>query len=273
MTYKQSLKVVLRGAANEPPFGSTASSSRPSMRLASFVDRESGFPRGWLSAASYRHGQGSWGVHREFDPDPRETSAKKSLRPGATAPLVAIHGTGIVQWVKLMADKKVLDDTDLWLQAIVDGKPAISAPARFWFPHLAGQPNTDSFVMTDRQGPTIRLAMPYAEEIRIEAVNRGGRNIRGVALMVSYQQATQQNRQEIAGRYATAWHLPTTRRVNARVDPPRRLRPLGRLGCGTIEWRAPGHRLPGRGREAAGRLGRAQFRSHVGSQRRVPHVP
>lgn len=122
------------------------------------------------------------------------------MRPGATAPLIAIRGTGTVQWVKLMADKKVLDDNDLWLQAIVDGKPAVSAPARFWFPHLAGQTRTDSFVMTDHQGPTVRLVMPYAEEIRIEAINRGGRNIRGVAVMVSYQPATEQNRKEVAGR-------------------------------------------------------------------------
>jgi hypothetical protein len=199
VTYKHSLKVTLRGAKQTSVRLDYVTFPKDH-QIASFVDRESGFPRGWLPAASYRHGQGAWGVHREVDPDPRQTSPKKTIRPEAIVPLLGVEGTGIVQWVKLQADKKVLDNTDLWLQAVVDGEPAVSAPARFWFPSLAGQGNTDNFMMTDRGGPTVRLAMPYARGVRIEAINRGTKPIGGVGVAISYEPATEETRQDIAKR-------------------------------------------------------------------------
>jgi hypothetical protein len=227
ITYKKSLKVVLRGA-KQTAVRLDYLTFPANMQLATFVDAESGFPRGWLSAASYRRSQGSWGGHREFEPTPREISEKKTIEPGATVPLVNLPGSGMVEWVKLTADKKLLDDTDLWLRAIVDGEPAISAPARFWFPSLAGQGNADSFVMTDRQGPTVRLAMPYSAGLRIEAINRGAKAIRNVGVTIAYEKATEANREEIAGRM----------RLRGIYQPPGEGRDLVRLeGCGRwVGW-------------------------------------
>jgi hypothetical protein len=199
LTYKESLKVVLREAKQSEIRVDYVTFPRQ-YELASFVDCESGFPRGWLSALSYRHSQGSWGGHREFDLAPRAACPKKNLRPGETAPLIHVAGTGVVQWIKLQANLELLESSDLWLQAVVDGAPAVTAPARFWYPHLAGQGNTYGFVMVDRVGPTVRLAMPYTRDFRMEAMNRGTRPIRGVGMTISYEPATANNKEEITRR-------------------------------------------------------------------------
>jgi hypothetical protein len=199
VTYKKGLKITVR-EANPTSVRLDYVAFPQDQQIASFVDRESGFLRGWLSAASYRHGQGAWGVHREFDPYPRRSSPKKGLRPGANASLVSVEGAGIVHWIKLQADKKVLDNSDLWLEAAVDGEPAIAAPARFWFPSLAGQGNTDNFMMTDRGGPMVRLAMPYSREVRVSAVNRGSKPISDVGVTISYEPATDETRADFAQR-------------------------------------------------------------------------
>ena len=227
LTYKESLKVVLRDARRAEIRLDYVTFPRD-YSLASFVDCESGFPRGWVPAVHYRHGQGQWGVHREYDPAPRAASPKQSVPPGATVPVVEIGGTGIVQWVKLQTDKKALDNNDLWLRATVDGEPAVFAPVRFWYPMLAGQGNTDNFVMTDRLGPTVRLAMPYARGVKIEAVNRGTRPVRELSATISYEPATERNRAEIAGRM----------RLHGIYQPPGETSELVRKeGCGRwVGW-------------------------------------
>lgn len=227
LTYRESLKVVLRDA-RQTEMRIDYVTFPKDYSLASFVDPESGFPRGWISAIHYRHGQGAWGVHRELDPAPRVISPKKKLGPGTTATLVEVRGAGTVLWVKLQADKKVLDNTDLWLQATVDGEPAISAPARFWYPHLAGQGNTDNFVMTDRGGPTLRLAIPYAREVRIDAINRGSRPLGEVAATISYEPATGQTSKDVLSRM----------RLHGIYQPPGETNELIRQeGCGRwVGW-------------------------------------
>ena len=199
LTYKKSLEVVLKDAKQTEVRLDYVTFPKD-YGLASFTDLESGFPRGWIPATHYRHGQCAWGSHREFDPAPRMVSRKKTITPDSTAALVEVRGAGTVLWLKLQADKKVLDNDDLWLQATVDGEPAISAPARFWYPHLAGQANSDNFVMTDRGGPTLRLAMPYARGVRIDAINRGSRPLRDVAATISYEPATPQSSQDVLSR-------------------------------------------------------------------------
>jgi len=163
---------------------------------------DSGIPRAWLSAVAYRHGQCWWGVHRENDPLPRLVSPQKSIKPGKTEPLVHVDGAGVVLWTKLRANKNVLDKDDLWLEVTVDGErePAVSAPARYWFPGLAGQDNYPNFIMTDRGGVTNLLAMPYGDGITISATNRGKKAIGGVGVTVSVEPAAEQNRSEIAQR-------------------------------------------------------------------------
>jgi len=199
LTYKRRLDVVLGGTG-----GSECRldyvNFPPQYQLESFTAPDSGFPRGWLGSVSYRHGQGAWGIHREFDPAPRAASPKMDLDPGATADLIEIRGSGVVQWVKLQADNKLLLNNDLWLEAIVDGTTTVSAPARFWFPALAGQEKADNFVMTDRGGPTIRLAMPYRRGLKLQAANHGRRAIHHFGAMVSYEPVTDENRAEILGR-------------------------------------------------------------------------
>ena len=54
--------------------------------------------------------------------------------------------------------------------------------------------------MVDRGGPTVRLAMPYTRDFRMEAMNRGTRPIRGVGMTVSYEPATANNKEGITRR-------------------------------------------------------------------------
>ena len=159
-------------------------------------------PRGWLSAVEYRREQFGWGVHREFDPRPRFQSTQKTIAPGKTERLLRLDGAGIVHWLKLKADKKVLATSDLWLEVTVDGQkePAISAPARFWFAPLVDQGNFPNFVCTDRGGVTNMLAMPFGDGIAIAAANRGQRPVRDVGLIASVEPATEQTRKDVLGR-------------------------------------------------------------------------
>ncbi len=96
-------------------------------------------PRGWQAAIDYRQHQYGWGTHREQDPAPRTSGTAESLEPGQTVPLVKLDGAGLVQWVKLQCEPALVKSDDLWLEATVDGEaqPAVTAPARYWFPALS----------------------------------------------------------------------------------------------------------------------------------------
>lgn len=199
--FAKSLKVTLREAtAAEYRFDCVTFPA--DLPVDTFSGPEAGFPRGWLSAIHYRHSQAEWGVHREYDPLPRFHSDTRTIEPGKCEQLIHLDGAGIVQWLKLRASKQVLDNNDLWLEVTIDGEPspAVAAPARFWFPGLAGQGNFHNFVMLDRGGVTTRLAMPYGDGMTICARNAGARPIRDVGVTLSYEPATDQTRPEITGR-------------------------------------------------------------------------
>ena len=111
----------------------------------------------------------------------RPSNADKSL------PLVELTGAGIVEWWKLKASNKVLSEDNLWLQVTVDGeaKPALEAPARFFFPGLPNQRNYQNFVATQRNGFINLLAMPYSSGLKVAAVNHGKKAIKDIALTLS----------------------------------------------------------------------------------------
>ncbi|MCX7427124.1 MAG: DUF2961 domain-containing protein [Planctomycetia bacterium] len=185
------------------------------MSVTTFDDRITSIPRGWLSAPLYRQHVIQWGVHREFDPAPRIRGESKTIAPGKSEVLAQFDGAGLVRWVKLWADASaaaagenksavagLLAGNDLWLEAAIDGepRPAISAPARFWFPGFVDGGNFNNYVLVDRNGVANMLAMPFARGITVSATNRGSRPIGGVGVELSVEPATDQTRADIAGR-------------------------------------------------------------------------
>lgn len=200
--YRKSLKVVLRNA-QKAEYRLDYVTFPADMPVTTYDGAESGFPHGWLSAVHYRHEQFDWGVHRENDLRGRADCEPKSIDPGKTEVLVHLDGAGIVHWVKLRAGKQLLANNDLWLEATVDGEPqpAISAPARYWFPLFATtNDNPHGFILVDRGGPTNMLAMPFGNGITIAAKNCGEQPIHGVGMTVSVEPATDQNLAEIQSR-------------------------------------------------------------------------
>jgi len=116
--------------------------------------------------------------------------------------MIRLDGAGIVHWIKLAADKRVLDNNDLWLEVRTDGQkePAVATPVRFWFPGLAGNGNYPNFVMVDRNGVTNTLAMPFRAGIELALANRGNKPMRNVGMTISPELATEQNRSEFQNR-------------------------------------------------------------------------
>ena len=199
LTYQKRLRIVLREAA-KADYRFDYVKFPTSMPIESFVDPESGFPRGWLSAASTLLRWLKGGRFHEYDPLPRFSGEPKTILPGKTEQLVHVDGAGIVTQWKLVADKKVLDNNDLWLEVTIDGekKPAIAAPARYLFAALQG--NYENYVMEDQGGPTLLLAMPFGGGITVAASNRGGGPIADVRLSLAVQQARGARADEVAGR-------------------------------------------------------------------------
>ena len=129
------------------------------------------------------------GRYHEYDRLPRFGTESQTIAPGQTKPLAEVEGAGIVTSLKLLANKRVLDNDDLWLEVTVDGekRPAIAAPARYLFPAL--ERNYENYVLQDQGGPTLRLAMPFGNGITVSATNRGGRPLRNLGASVSVQRA------------------------------------------------------------------------------------
>jgi hypothetical protein len=170
----------------------------------SFSIKRPGVPRGMLQAITYRHEGLAGGKLREADPYQRINTEPRTIEPGTTVELAKLEGTGIVQWVKLRADKAVLANNDLWLEITVDGEsvPAIAAPARFLFPVFASGElkDLDTMVMASKEGVASLLAMPYATGIAIAARNRGAKSIENVAVTLSVDPANDKTREDYAGR-------------------------------------------------------------------------
>jgi hypothetical protein len=81
-----------------------------------------------------------------------------------------------------------MNDDDLWLEVTVDEEtaPAIRAPARYFFPGLAGG-NYPNYVVLNRNGWTNMLAMPFSKRLTMAVVNHGRRPVQPVGMMVCYQ--------------------------------------------------------------------------------------
>jgi hypothetical protein len=161
------------------------------MPVETFHDKTQSIARGMLPALDYRHFQISHGTYRDNDPLPRATSGNKTLPPGERVPLVALEGAGMVKWLKLHGDAKLLANEDLWLEVTVDGEsqPALAAPARFLFPGLEAGKNYHNFLVLNKGGFQNVLPMPYASGLAIAAVNRGTKELKGVGVSVSYEPA------------------------------------------------------------------------------------
>ncbi|MBN2022520.1 MAG: DUF1080 domain-containing protein [Pirellulales bacterium] len=201
LPFAKSLRIELDGSA-QGDYRMDYVTFPPDLAVQTFTTPRGSVPRGWLSAPLYRQHVIGWGVHREHDPAARIRSDPKTIAPGATETLARVDGAGVVRWVKLRAPAAALRNDDLWLAATVDGEtePAIAAPARYWFPGLAGGGNYNNFVLVQRDGAANLLAMPFGDGIAISATNRGQAPIDNVGIDLSVEQATEANRAEIAAR-------------------------------------------------------------------------
>ncbi len=198
LPYKSRLRVVLRGAVSgQVRIDYVRFPSN--IPVESFTDVEETFPRGWLPAVTTILRWLSSGRFHEYDGLPRLESTPADLLPGARAEMVTAEGAGIVKALKLRADKQVLDSDDLWLEVTVDGEkqPAIAAPVRYYFPEL--RYNYNNYTMADQGGLTSFLPIPFGDGIRVALHNRGGRTLRGLSVVLAVEQATEENRKQVAG--------------------------------------------------------------------------
>jgi hypothetical protein len=198
LAYRKSLKIVLHDAADGEWWIDHVTFPE---RLAaeSYSAHDPQIPPAWLAAAVYRHEQFGWGVHREFDPWPRPSAGPKTIQPGQRERMIHLDGAGIVHWTKLAAEKRVLNNSDLWLEVRVDGEkePAVATPVRFWFPGLVGNGNYPNYVLLDRNGMTNVLAMPFGDGMELSLANRGKKPIPVAGLSVSLEPAADKTRKDI----------------------------------------------------------------------------
>jgi len=201
LTYQKSLKIVLRDA-DQAAYRIDYVTFPEGLPVETFVDRTSGFPRGWLPAVVYRYHRCFWGASREVSPLGERRSEQKTIAPGQAEELVHLDGAGIVRWVRLHAPDAVLKNNDLWLEVTVDGEPepAVSAPTRFWFPGVGDGQGYYNFVLLRHAGATNMLAMPYADGITLSARNTSDQPIAGVGVTVRVAPAEGEARDEVAGR-------------------------------------------------------------------------
>lgn len=201
LTYQRGLRIVLRDAARAE-YRFDYVNLPGNLPVETLADPESCFPRGWLSTTKTHLrwiGSGGRQFH-QYDGLPRFRSERKTIEPGQTIELVRVDGAGIAKSLKLLADARVLENNDLWLEVTVDGepRPAVAAPVRYIFPALTR--NYENYVLADQGGPTCFLAMPFGNGMTLAAVNRGGRPIPGVGAELSVEQANDQTRPDIVNR-------------------------------------------------------------------------
>jgi hypothetical protein len=186
LTYRDSLKVVV-DAQSAGRCRVDYVSLPAELVIDSFRTPTSGIDRGLLPAISYRHDQMDGGRHRERDPYALLTAKPVTVMPGQRVELLSIDGAGLVDWWKLIVPPAALANDDLTLAVVVDGQsePAIAAPARLLFPGLAQGRDWHNFVLVNSEGATLRLAMPFAEGLKIVAHNVGSVPIAGVGATAS----------------------------------------------------------------------------------------
>ena len=202
LAYEKSLKIVVQDAKRGRHAIDYVNFPKD-LPVATFSGKPSSIPRGWGEPPLYRQHVIHWGVHRENDPQLRVVLKNQSIEPGKSVRLAKVDGVGMVRWVKLLASGEVLNNDDLWLSVTIDGEssPAISAPARFWFPgFVGGGGNYYNYVLVHRGGATNMLAMPFGDGLTVRAENRGEKAIAEVGIDLSIEKATEKTRTEIAGR-------------------------------------------------------------------------
>jgi hypothetical protein len=170
----------------------------------SFAPLRQGVPRGMLPAIVYRHDGMNGGKLRQAEIYDRVTSQPRKIEPGTSVDMIKLEGAGLVNWLRLTADRSVLASNDLWLEVAVDGEslPAIAAPARFFYPGFAGPPSREfsSMVLTLEDGFANLLAMPYGNGLMVTARNKSDKPIENVEVSMSVDHATDANRADYAGR-------------------------------------------------------------------------
>ncbi len=199
LQFAKSLRIVLKDAkAAEYRFDCVRFPN--GLPVETYTGPRTSFPRTLGAAPLYRQHVMGWGVHREHDPALHLVAEPQALAPGERRVLAQVPGAGLVRWIKLRADDRLLVSDDLWLHARVDGEetPSISAPARFWFPAFAsGKGKLNGYLFCHRRGPTILLGMPFGDGFELTAENRGDTRLEGIGGEVSVEQATAETRQEI----------------------------------------------------------------------------
>lgn len=224
--FRHRLRVVLR-QATQAEYRLDYVTFPPDLPVATWSATDPGVPPGWLSAVSYRRKQFGWGVHREHDPYRHVQASCKILPPGKSETLVHLEKPGVVHWVKLLADKKVLQTRDLWLEVFTDGRsqPDVAAPVRFWFAGLSGQGSYQNFVLVDRGGVTNMLAFPFAREIKFALANHGSRPFHNVGLAVAVDDRIPPGSTPLCSMRLHAVYCP-----NGSSDPPAEIKFSGAAG-------------------------------------------
>ncbi|MDY0165566.1 MAG: DUF1080 domain-containing protein [Thermoguttaceae bacterium] len=199
LTYRKSLRIVLRGA-RRAAYRIDYVTFPSDYRVTSFAGRGRELPRGWLDSVAYRHARGSFGDYRNTQVLPRPASEPTTVAPGTTVPVLELNGAGIVRYVRLRADQRWLADDSLWLEVTVDGEPgpAVSTPVRLWLAGLAGPKNYNNLVHFARDGFGSTQAMPFGNGISFSLKNTGSEPIRDISLEVCFEPAEGERGQEVA---------------------------------------------------------------------------
>ena len=178
--------------------------------------------------------------------------------------------------MKLQADKKVLDNNDLWLEVTSTASAAGRCrPGRFWFPGWPGRATSHNYVLLDRGGPDAALAMPFADGITIAARRTAASSrSRGVGVSLSRRAGHRPARgpRSPAGCGCTA----CSSRPDEGSDEFLRQRARGRwvgLVLRAARRQAAGHRRAVGRRQAGRRLGRVRPDGFLGRRGRFPQMP
>ncbi|HEV3138223.1 MAG TPA: DUF1080 domain-containing protein [Pirellulales bacterium] len=197
LPFAKSLKVVLRD-----PLPATYRleyvTFPPGVPVQSFAAKKTAVPRGFLPAIEYRLEGLSGGKLREAEIHDRVKSEPRTIEPGTTVQLAVLEGAGLVNWLRLHAERAALANNDLWIEVTIDGEsiPAIAAPARFLFPAFGTSEalmGYSSLVMVQHDGFANLLAMPFGKGLSVAARNRGQKPIEKVGVSMSIDRAADKN--------------------------------------------------------------------------------
>ncbi len=199
LAYAKSLRIVLRDAQQGAcRIDYVTVPSEYDVRT--FTGPGVSLPRGWPDCVVYRQLKYRYGDYRNPGILPRSSSDKETLAPGATEPVLAVDGAGIVRYVRLRMEQQLLQNNNLWLAVTVDGEsePAVSAPVRFWLAGLTGPKNYYNLVNFSRNGLGLTQAMPFGNGITFSLRNAGDQPIKNIAVEVCVEPAEGDRAKEVA---------------------------------------------------------------------------